>query len=167
MLGTAGAGRELFRSLPTGGPLIYCAVDAVDALFERAHAAGADIPLELTDTEYGSRDFTVRDPEGNLWRSTPTAPRLRRLQHTDRTAQQLRTSKALYSADDDGPGTGSPCSLRLSMCIGMASRMSLRISSTESPAATQPGRSGEYAEKEPSEFSMTIKYFPASLIRSV
>jgi uncharacterized glyoxalase superfamily protein PhnB len=27
----------------------------------------ADIPLEPTDTSYGSRDFTVRDPEGNLW----------------------------------------------------------------------------------------------------
>ena len=22
---------------------------------------------EITDTDYGSRDFTVRDPEGNLW----------------------------------------------------------------------------------------------------
>jgi uncharacterized glyoxalase superfamily protein PhnB len=30
-------------------------------------SAGADIALELTDTDYGSRDFTVRDPEGNLW----------------------------------------------------------------------------------------------------
>jgi uncharacterized glyoxalase superfamily protein PhnB len=28
---------------------------------------GADVAPELTDTDYGSRDFTVRDPEGNLW----------------------------------------------------------------------------------------------------
>jgi uncharacterized glyoxalase superfamily protein PhnB len=67
MLGTAGAGREPFRSLPAGGSLVYCAVQDVDALYERARAAGADIPLEPTDTDYGSRDFTARDPEGNLW----------------------------------------------------------------------------------------------------
>jgi uncharacterized glyoxalase superfamily protein PhnB len=67
MLGTAGVGREPFRSLPAGGSLVYCAVDDVDSLYERARRAGADIPLEPTDTDYGSRDFTVRDPEGNLW----------------------------------------------------------------------------------------------------
>ena len=66
MLGTTGAGREPFRSLPAGGSLVYCAVGDVDAVCERARAAGADIPLEPTDTDYGSRDFTVRDPEGNL-----------------------------------------------------------------------------------------------------
>jgi uncharacterized glyoxalase superfamily protein PhnB len=67
MLGTAGVGREPFRSLPAGGSLIYCAVDDVDALFERARSAGAEIPIEPMDTDYGSRDFTVRDLEGNLW----------------------------------------------------------------------------------------------------
>ena len=67
MLGTAGAGREPFSSVAPGGALVYCAVDDVDALFERARAAGADIPIEPFDTDYGSRDFTVRDPEGNLW----------------------------------------------------------------------------------------------------
>jgi uncharacterized glyoxalase superfamily protein PhnB len=67
MLSTAGAGREPFRSLPAGGSLTYCAVEDVDALYERARDAGADIPLEPMDTDYGSRDFTVRDPEGNLW----------------------------------------------------------------------------------------------------
>jgi len=67
MLGTAGAGREPFSSLPAGGALGYCAIEDVDSLCERARAAGADIPLEPTDTDYGSRDFTVRDPEGNLW----------------------------------------------------------------------------------------------------
>ncbi len=67
MLGTAGSGREPFSSLPAGGSLVYCAVEHVDALHERARDAGADIPLEPMDTDYGSRDFTVRDPEGNLW----------------------------------------------------------------------------------------------------
>jgi uncharacterized glyoxalase superfamily protein PhnB len=67
MLGSAGAGREPFRSLPAAGTLIYCAIDEVDALYEHARGAGADIALELIETDYGSRDFTVRDPEGNLW----------------------------------------------------------------------------------------------------
>ena len=67
MLSSAGVGREPFRSLPAGDRLIYCAVDAVDDLHDRARDAGAEIALGLTDTDYGSRDFTVRDPEGNLW----------------------------------------------------------------------------------------------------
>jgi uncharacterized glyoxalase superfamily protein PhnB len=67
MLSAAAAGREPFRSLPAGGTLVYCGVDEVEALHDRARDAGADIALELTDTDYGSRDFTVRDPEGNLW----------------------------------------------------------------------------------------------------
>ncbi|HEX6116321.1 MAG TPA: VOC family protein [Solirubrobacterales bacterium] len=67
MLSSAGMGREPFRSLPAGNALVYCATDDVDALYERAREAGADIALELTDTDYGSRDFTARDPEGTLW----------------------------------------------------------------------------------------------------
>jgi len=67
MLSAAAAGREPFRSLAAGGSLVYCAVEDIDALYERAREAGAEIALELTDTDYGSRDFTARDPEGNLW----------------------------------------------------------------------------------------------------
>ena len=76
MLGSAGVGREPFRSLPAGGSLVYCAVDDVDALYERARAAGADIALEPMDTDYGSRDFTARDPEGNLWAFGTYHPRV-------------------------------------------------------------------------------------------
>jgi uncharacterized glyoxalase superfamily protein PhnB len=46
---------------------VYVALDEVDELYERVRAAGGEIALELTDTDYGSRDFTARDPEGNLW----------------------------------------------------------------------------------------------------
>ena len=67
MLSSAGIGREPFRSLPAGGRLVYCALDEVDSLHERVREAGGDIAVELTDTDYGSRDFTVRDLEGNLW----------------------------------------------------------------------------------------------------
>lgn len=38
-----------------------------DALHARAAAAGARITAEPYDTDYGSRDFTAADPEGNLW----------------------------------------------------------------------------------------------------
>ncbi|HEX6229896.1 MAG TPA: VOC family protein [Solirubrobacterales bacterium] len=67
MLSTAGVGREPFRSHPTGCSLVYIASDEVESLYERAKEAGGDIALELTETDYGSRDFTLRDPEGNLW----------------------------------------------------------------------------------------------------
>ncbi len=67
MLSTAGRGREPFRNIRAGGALVYIALDEVDSLYERAREAGGDIALEPTDTDYGSRDFTVRDPEGTLW----------------------------------------------------------------------------------------------------
>ena len=50
-----------------GQSWLYVAVDDPAALFERATAAGAEVVNELHDTDYGSRDFSVRDPEGNLW----------------------------------------------------------------------------------------------------
>jgi uncharacterized glyoxalase superfamily protein PhnB len=46
---------------------IYIVVDDPDAAYARAQAAGADIALAIADQSYGSRDFTLRDPEGNLW----------------------------------------------------------------------------------------------------
>lgn len=78
MLSTAGVGREPFRSLQAGGRLVYRALNEVDSLYERVRASGADIAVEITDTAYGSRDFTVRDPEGS---SAPTGhkPRADRL----------------------------------------------------------------------------------------
>lgn len=33
----------------------------------RATAAGAAVVMGLNDTNYGSRGFAVRDPEGNYW----------------------------------------------------------------------------------------------------
>jgi uncharacterized glyoxalase superfamily protein PhnB len=45
----------------------YVVTDDPDALYARAVAAGATSVREPFDTDYGSRDFTVRDPEGNLW----------------------------------------------------------------------------------------------------
>jgi len=67
MIGTAEIGRAPFNAIKPGNYLVYCAIDDVDGLHMRASEAGAEIALDITDTNYGSRDFTVRDPEGNLW----------------------------------------------------------------------------------------------------
>ena len=45
----------------------YVVTDNVDAVYQRAKAAGAEIIAEPHDTDYGSHDFAARDPEGNRW----------------------------------------------------------------------------------------------------
>ncbi len=65
-LSSTGAGNPVFDQ-GAGQTIVYVAVDEVDALHERASAAGAEIVMEPEDQDYGSRDFTARDPEGNLW----------------------------------------------------------------------------------------------------
>jgi len=51
----------------TGRCTLYLAVADPDELHARVAAAGAEIVMELTDQDYGSREFAVRDPEGNTW----------------------------------------------------------------------------------------------------
>jgi uncharacterized glyoxalase superfamily protein PhnB len=46
---------------------IYAIVDDPDAHHARASAAGAEIVRELADMDYGSREYSARDLEGNLW----------------------------------------------------------------------------------------------------
>jgi uncharacterized glyoxalase superfamily protein PhnB len=46
---------------------VYVIVDDIDAHYERARAAGAEVVRALADTDYGSRDYMARDPEGNIW----------------------------------------------------------------------------------------------------
>jgi uncharacterized glyoxalase superfamily protein PhnB len=46
---------------------VYVQVDNPDAVHDRARAAGADIVVPLKDLDYGSRDFSMRDPGGHLW----------------------------------------------------------------------------------------------------
>jgi uncharacterized glyoxalase superfamily protein PhnB len=45
----------------------YVVTGQPDELYQRARAAGAEITSEPFDTDYGSRDFQARDPEGNRW----------------------------------------------------------------------------------------------------
>jgi uncharacterized glyoxalase superfamily protein PhnB len=46
---------------------VYVVTDSPDALHDRAIAAGAKLVRKLNDTDYGSREFSVEDPEGNRW----------------------------------------------------------------------------------------------------
>ncbi|MFJ6212861.1 VOC family protein [Streptomyces sp. NPDC092296] len=66
MLGSARDDSPI-AALPPGTGSVYVATDAPDALYERVRAAGAEVVIGLTDQEYGSRDFIVRDPEGVFW----------------------------------------------------------------------------------------------------
>ena len=50
-----------------GGGSVYVVTDAPDAVFERAMAAGAPLVREMREEDYGSRGFSVRDPEANVW----------------------------------------------------------------------------------------------------
>jgi uncharacterized glyoxalase superfamily protein PhnB len=46
---------------------VYIVVDDPDAVYDRARAAGATLVREIRNEDHGSREFTVRDPEGVFW----------------------------------------------------------------------------------------------------
>jgi uncharacterized glyoxalase superfamily protein PhnB len=45
----------------------YVVVADADAVYAKAQAAGAEIVREIQNTDYGSREFTILDPEGHSW----------------------------------------------------------------------------------------------------
>jgi uncharacterized glyoxalase superfamily protein PhnB len=45
----------------------YIVVPDADAVYARAQAAGGTIVRQLKNTDYGSREFSVKDPEGHSW----------------------------------------------------------------------------------------------------
>jgi uncharacterized glyoxalase superfamily protein PhnB len=45
----------------------YIVVPDADAVYARAQAAGGIIVRQIQNTDYGSREFTVKDPEGHSW----------------------------------------------------------------------------------------------------
>jgi catechol 2,3-dioxygenase-like lactoylglutathione lyase family enzyme len=47
---------------------VHFHTDDLDAAFEKVSAAGAEIVQEPTDQPWGTRDFAVRDPSGNMVR---------------------------------------------------------------------------------------------------
>ena len=64
MLGTD---REDDYGSHAGQGWMYVAIEDPDAHYAKAKSAGAEIVRELEDQDYGSRDYSARDPEGNLW----------------------------------------------------------------------------------------------------
>jgi uncharacterized glyoxalase superfamily protein PhnB len=46
---------------------IYITIEDPDRHHAVARQAGAHVVRELEDMDYGSREYSVRDPEGNLW----------------------------------------------------------------------------------------------------
>lgn len=68
---SAAPGDPLKRITPVqaGGVtgLLYFVVDDVDAHYERAVAAGAEIITPLEERDYGGKDYSCRDPEGQVW----------------------------------------------------------------------------------------------------
>jgi uncharacterized glyoxalase superfamily protein PhnB len=76
MLGSVRPDEEWGVTKP-GNFSAYVVTDNPDALHARAVAHGAKVTHELYDTDYGSRDFAIEDPEGNRWSfgTYPGAPR--------------------------------------------------------------------------------------------
>ncbi len=64
------ADRETVAALIAKGAFygVHFRAEDLDAAFEKVRAAGAEIVQEPTDQPWGTRDFAVRDPSGNLVR---------------------------------------------------------------------------------------------------
>jgi uncharacterized glyoxalase superfamily protein PhnB len=73
MLGSSGQGAPEIEQT-VGNACIYLVVDDADAAFEQARAAGADVLQEPVDRGF-TRDFMVRDPEGNIFSVGTYRPR--------------------------------------------------------------------------------------------
>jgi uncharacterized glyoxalase superfamily protein PhnB len=66
MMGSAGKPdpKNPWSTAPFG---IYVMVKEIDAHYARAKAAGAEIVRPIADTDYGAREYSVRDCDGHLW----------------------------------------------------------------------------------------------------
>ena len=64
------ADSEAVAGLVAKGALngVHFHTDDLDGAFERISSAGADIVQEPTDQPWGTRDFALRDPSGNMLR---------------------------------------------------------------------------------------------------
>ena len=55
------------KDLGTTTQALYVQVDDLDAHFEQARRAGAEIDSPPADTDFGFREYYARDLEGHLW----------------------------------------------------------------------------------------------------
>jgi PhnB protein len=67
MMGDPGPDYRNPRRSGALGAQVHVYVDDVDAHYERAKEAGADIRMEPTDEPYGDRRYDAYDVEGQLW----------------------------------------------------------------------------------------------------
>lgn len=67
MLGSARDDEGVMSHTGVAAGSVYIAADDIDARHRRALAAGAQEVTPPTEQDYGSRDFSVLDPEGVLW----------------------------------------------------------------------------------------------------
>jgi uncharacterized glyoxalase superfamily protein PhnB len=65
MLGSYQPGSAWCREPGTAGGFVV--TGDPDGLYERVLGRKADVVQPLAKTDYGAREFVVRDPEGNLW----------------------------------------------------------------------------------------------------
>ena len=63
------------EGFPKGPVTVYVTCEDPDAAYARAKEAGGEITRELVDQDYGSREFSVRDPEGHTWSFGTYEPR--------------------------------------------------------------------------------------------
>lgn len=69
MIGSTGQGDPRLDAT-AGNGCVYIALGSngdVDSHYATATQHGAEIDRELQDTDYGSREYSARDPEGNRW----------------------------------------------------------------------------------------------------
>lgn len=66
MISSSGKADDTFSS-PRGSGSVYVVVNDPDAVYARARDLGAPVIRDMENTDYGSRGFSVTDPEGNRW----------------------------------------------------------------------------------------------------
>jgi uncharacterized glyoxalase superfamily protein PhnB len=94
---------------------VYVRTENLDEQHDRAKAANAEVVTPLRDTEYGSREYSARDLEGNLWafgtdemNATPGEPTLvPELRYRDLSAAVAWLTKAFgFQLTFQVPGPG-------------------------------------------------------------
>ena len=67
MVGPGRDSGESGHAKPPGSSWLYLAAENIDDLYEKVQSGGAEVISTIRDEDYGSREFGLRDPEGNLW----------------------------------------------------------------------------------------------------
>ncbi|HYM16773.1 MAG TPA: VOC family protein [Dehalococcoidia bacterium] len=151
MLGSFRAGdAEPSGSLPMGaedhGLCIF--VDDPDAHYARAKAAGADITLEIENTDYGSRGYSVRDLEGHLWTFGTYRPELERAHpHPPRVTAYLCAKGASDAIEFYKKAFGAKEQYRMANADGAIGHATLSIGDTTLYISDEAPQFGVFSPK--------------------